>query len=203
MTPCDEFNLHPPTYKTIMTVLSALTPPVNIFAIYCILRKSTSQMGPYKWFLLAYQSTSTAFDFVLTIIVLPVVFFPIPMGYADSAIAQLLSLNTHVALCSVVITAPILTVCIVALFLYRCHVIIPHHHFLKINKKGQTSLITAILLIICTPVILSLVRISPDQMEARKWTLTVSCSFIIESVIKFDLNERSELSMRRVSYKCS
>ncbi|EYC17700.1 hypothetical protein Y032_0030g2221 [Ancylostoma ceylanicum] len=151
MTPCDDFNLHPPIYCTIMSILSVMTLPVNILAIYCITRKSTRQMGPYKWFLLAYQSTSTTFDFSLTIVVLPVVFFPIPMGYADSMIARWLSLRTHVALCTIVITVAVLTTCIVALFLYRLHVVIPHNHFLNFGCRAY---------------------ISPDQSEARKWVLT-------------------------------
>ncbi|EYB82758.1 hypothetical protein Y032_0352g3280 [Ancylostoma ceylanicum] len=171
MTPCDGFNLHPPTYKTIMIILSALTPPVNIFAIYCIIRKSTRQMGSYKWFLLAYQSTSTTFDFSLTTLVLPVVFFPIPMGYADSVIARWLSLSTNTALFTVVMTVVALTTCIVALFMYRLHVIIAHHHFLKFSHRGHALFATAFAFVFCGPVIASLTKASPDQSEARKWVL--------------------------------
>ncbi|KAL6729743.1 hypothetical protein Aduo_000772 [Ancylostoma duodenale] len=196
---CSDFDPDPPTYKTIMSVLSVVTPPVNLFAMFCILRKSPSQMGSYKWFLLAYQSTSTTFDFLLTVLVLPVVFFPIPMGYPDSAIARKLSFSANVALSAIVITVPVLTVCIVVLFLYRCHVIIPQQHVLKVNRKGQNSIITTLLFIFCGPVILSLVWISPDQVDARKSVLAeYSCA---QSVIDAPrLHIYTELSVRPLAY---
>ncbi|EPB75198.1 hypothetical protein ANCCEY_05712 [Ancylostoma ceylanicum] len=39
--------------------------------MYCIIRKSTKQMGSYKWYLLAYQLSSFIFDFVFTVLILP------------------------------------------------------------------------------------------------------------------------------------
>lgn len=141
MIQCDEFDPSPLVYRTFMTSLSVVTPPINIFAIYCIIKKSTKQMSSYKWYLLAYQMASSTFDFVFTVLILPVVFFPIPMGYADSTIARWISLDPHVSLIIFISCIPFLTVTFLSLFVYRCHLIIPQHHFLKINKRGKRSIV--------------------------------------------------------------
>ncbi|KAL6729751.1 hypothetical protein Aduo_000779 [Ancylostoma duodenale] len=168
---CDDFERSPIVYRTFMTTLSIVTPPVNIFALYCIIRKSTKQMSSYKWYLLAYQLTSSIFDFVFTVLILPVVFFPIPMGYADSMVARWISLGSHISLVLFISCVPFLTVTILSLFVYRCHLIIPQHHFLKINKRGHAYISSVLLLIYCVPVAAGLVNILPDQLEAKRWVL--------------------------------
>ncbi|KAL6729750.1 hypothetical protein Aduo_000778 [Ancylostoma duodenale] len=154
-----------------MTTLSIVTPPVNIFALYCIMRKSTKQMSSYKWYLLAYQLTSSIFDFVFTVLILPVVFFPIPMGYADSMVAKWISLGSHISLVLFILCVPFLTVMILSLFVYRCHLIIPQHNFLEINQRGQAYISSVLLFINCVPVAAGLVDISPDQSDAKQWAL--------------------------------
>ncbi|EYC26116.1 hypothetical protein Y032_0011g1569 [Ancylostoma ceylanicum] len=164
-----------------MTVLSFVTLPVNIFAMYCIIRKSTKQMGSYKWYLLAYQLSSFIFDFVFTVLILPMVFFPVPMGYADSTLARWTSLSSHASLIIFVSCFPFLTVTTISLFVYRCHLIIPQHHFLKINREGHVYISSVLLLIYCVPVGAGLVNVSPDQKDAKRWVLEeYSCA---ESVI--------------------
>lgn len=137
MIQCDDFDLHPIVYRAFMTSLSIITPPINIFALYCILRKSSKQMGNYKLYLLAYQLTSSTFDLVFTFLIVPVVFFPIPMGYPDSLIARRISLGAHVSLIIFISSIPFLAVCILSLFSYRCQLIIPRHHFFKTDQKGN------------------------------------------------------------------
>ncbi|CAJ0598546.1 unnamed protein product [Cylicocyclus nassatus] len=51
-------------------------------------------MASYKWWLLTYQLFSTAFDFVYTTLLMPVMLFPTMMAYADSYIARWISLST-------------------------------------------------------------------------------------------------------------
>ncbi|CAJ0592556.1 unnamed protein product [Cylicocyclus nassatus] len=174
MIQCDDFDPHPVVYRSFMASLSIVTPPLNAFAIYCITRKSTKQMGFYKWWLLMYQLSSCVFDFVFTILIVPVVFFPIPMGYADSLLARLISLNGHVALILFISCIPLLTVTCLYLFIYRCYVLLPHYHMLKMNKRGIIITSTTLLLIYCIPTASGLVVILPDQREAREWMLQVS-----------------------------
>ncbi|KAL6729752.1 hypothetical protein Aduo_000780 [Ancylostoma duodenale] len=171
MIQCDDFDLHPMLYRTFMITLSIVTPPVNIFALYCIVRKSSKQMGHYKWYLLAYQLVSCTFDFVFTVLIVPVVFFPIPMGYADSPLARWMSLSSHAALIIFISSVPFLAVSILSLFSYRCQLIIPRHHFLKTSQRGQFYFTIILLAVYSVPVSAGLVNISPNQIEAKQWVL--------------------------------
>ncbi|KAK6728470.1 hypothetical protein RB195_005854 [Necator americanus] len=87
MIGCDDFDPHSELHITFMHALSVLAPPVNLSAIFCIIRKSTKQMGAFKWYLLLYQTANTTIDFIYLTVTLPVIFFPIPMGYTGSWIA--------------------------------------------------------------------------------------------------------------------
>ncbi|XGW08224.1 hypothetical protein V3C99_010937 [Haemonchus contortus] len=154
-----------------MHILSVIAIAFNAFAIYCILFKSTKQMGIYKWYLLAYQLSSTVFDITYMIFTLPVIFFPVPMGYAASWFARMFSISGHTAVQMVVTACLCLVASIVNLFVYRCHVIIPNYHFLKASNNGQiyaTVIIFALHLLSC-PV--GIAGIAPDQVEAKKWCL--------------------------------
>ncbi|ETN73722.1 hypothetical protein NECAME_00811 [Necator americanus] len=93
------------------------------------------------------------------------------MGYPDSTVARWISLDAHTSLIVFVSLVALITVAIVSLFVYRCHVLIPQHHFLKINEKGHIYFSTALLFIYYFPVGAGLVNISPDQAEARQWVL--------------------------------
>ncbi|KAK6037694.1 7TM chemoreceptor [Cooperia oncophora] len=135
MIECDNFDLENGFYLNLMHSLSVIALLINLFAIYCIVCKSTKQMGTYKWYLFAYQIASTAFDLVYTGLTLPVIFFPIPMGYPGAWIAQWLSISSHAAVISVILTCSLLVATILNLFNYRCHLVTPNYHFLKINAK--------------------------------------------------------------------
>ncbi|PIO62801.1 7TM chemoreceptor, partial [Teladorsagia circumcincta] len=145
MIVCDDFDIGSDFYQNLMQVLSFVAVAFNAFAIYCIFYKSPKQMGAYKWYLLIYQLSSTLFDFVYMFFTLPVIFFPVPMGYPASWIAQWLSISGHTAVALVVTTCLCLVASIVMLFVYRCHVIIPAHHVLKVNDNGLGNFALALL----------------------------------------------------------
>ncbi|PIO75068.1 7TM chemoreceptor [Teladorsagia circumcincta] len=169
-------------FVNLMHVLSFIAVAFNAFAIYCILCKSPKQMGAYKWYLLIYQLSSTLFDFVYMFFTLPVIFFPVPMGYPASWIAQWLSISGHTAVALVVTTCLCLVASIVMLFVYRCHIIIPAHHMLKANDNGYIYASVAIFVFHLLSCPVGIAGIAPDQMMAKKWCLEVSiptvCMFV-------------------------
>lgn len=140
MIECEDFDLSPQVYLAIMHSLSIIAIPLNVLAVYCIVYKSTRQMGEYKWYLLCYQLTSTLFDFVYMALTLPVIFFPIPMGYPAAWIAQWLSIGSRISVVLVVPLFASLSATILNLFIYRCHLITPPHHILKLSKHGECIL---------------------------------------------------------------
>ncbi|KAK6057530.1 7TM chemoreceptor [Cooperia oncophora] len=156
-----------------MHVLSFFAIGFNAFAIYCILYKSTKQMGAYKWYLLSYQLCSTAFDIVYMFVTLPVIFFPVPMGYAASWIAQWLSISGHTAVQFVVTLCLCLVGSIVNLFLYRCYVIMPDHHILKSRVNGHVYASVAIFAFHVFSCPVGIAGIAPDQEMAKQWCLEV------------------------------
>ncbi|VDO19635.1 unnamed protein product [Heligmosomoides polygyrus] len=125
-------------YLAIMHSLSIVAIPLNLFSIYCIVYKSTRQMGEYKWYLLASQVASALFDFVYMMLTLPVIFFPIPMGYPAAWIAVWLPISVNTSVVIVIPLLAILAASIVNLFVYRCHVVMPSDHFLKLQNRGKS-----------------------------------------------------------------
>ncbi|VDM79804.1 unnamed protein product [Strongylus vulgaris] len=140
-------------------------------------------MGSYKWWLLAYQLSSSIFDFSFNVIVMPVIFFPIPMGYADSAFANWVTLSADAALFIFAISFVFIAVSTLNLFIYRCHAIIPQGYFLKTDTRGLVINGVVLFLIYFVPVIATLANISPDQDEAKKWALKVR--LVINGVVLF------------------
>ncbi|KAK6048906.1 7TM chemoreceptor [Cooperia oncophora] len=134
MTSCDNVELKNDLYMSVMHSLSIIALFMNLFAFYCIVYKSTRQMGAYKWYLLAYQASSTAFDTVYTGFIIPVIYFPEAMGYPGSWLAVTLSITGHAGVLMVFLTAALLVGCIINLFNYRCHVVTPKHYFVKFGN---------------------------------------------------------------------
>ncbi|KAK6020900.1 7TM chemoreceptor, partial [Ostertagia ostertagi] len=139
MIECDDFDEEIDSYLNIMHSLCISALFMNLFALYCIVFKSTKQMGAYKWYLLAYQMVSTVFDIVYTGVTLPVIFFPITMGYPAGWIAHWLSISTYASIIMVVLICSLLAASILNLFHYRCHLVTPTRHFLKSIDNGENS----------------------------------------------------------------
>ncbi|KAK6035661.1 7TM chemoreceptor [Cooperia oncophora] len=144
---------------------------MNLFAFYCIVYKSTRQMGAYKWYLLAYQASSTAFDTVYTGFIIPVIYFPEAMGYPGSWLAVTLSITGHAGVIMVFLTAALLVGCILNLFNYRCHVVTPNHYFFKIGNNGHIYTSSAISLTYFISLAAGLIDILPDQEERKIWAV--------------------------------
>ncbi|KAK6056811.1 7TM chemoreceptor [Cooperia oncophora] len=156
-------------YLIFMHSLSVVAVPLNVLSIFCILYKSTKQMGSYKWYLLIYQLTSTVFDFIYLALTLPIIFFPIPMGYPASWIAPWISITSHLSVLLVVYIGSFFAATIVSLFIYRCHVVTPTLHFSRINNHGHVYKNAILFPSFAIPVLITSFDILPDQVEARTW----------------------------------
>ncbi|VDO23285.1 unnamed protein product [Haemonchus placei] len=133
MIECEDFDLSTGFYLVFMHSLSVVAVPLNLLSFYCILTKSPQQMAAYKWYLLIYQIISTVFDSVYLVFTLPIIFFPIPMGYPASWTIPWIPITTHMSVLLVIYIGSLFGATIVSLFMYRCHVITPARHFSKIS----------------------------------------------------------------------
>ena len=66
MEPCPPIRTEFPFYVVLQRVLSCISIPVNILAIYCIIWKSTKAMSTYRWHLLWHQILTGAVDFLVS-----------------------------------------------------------------------------------------------------------------------------------------
>ncbi|RCN30224.1 7TM chemoreceptor [Ancylostoma caninum] len=183
MTECVNLDASPRAYIISMNVMSFLSPIVNLFTIFCILCKSTKPMSAFKWYLLIYQVTSSIFDFMYTTVTLPVIFFPLPMGFTASWMAEWFSITVHTTFIIVIPSFPCVATCIFGLFAYRIHLIIPHNHFLKISENGHIHATVVFFFVYTTPTIIALVNSSPDQSSARQLVLSVGRFNVYETTI--------------------
>ncbi|EYB82757.1 hypothetical protein Y032_0352g3279 [Ancylostoma ceylanicum] len=188
MIKCDDFDAYPRIYLTFMYTLSILAPPVNLFAVFCIICKSTNQMGAFKWYLLLYQTMSSTSNFLYTTVTLPVVFFPLPMCYTGSWIAGLLDMSVHTAVILVIPFGTIHVSCTFCLFAYRIHLILPHNHFLRLKGNGHVYASVAFFAVYSVPTIAALIDSSPDQNAAKRWILSeYSCAASVINVSRLHI----------------
>ncbi|VDL71058.1 unnamed protein product [Nippostrongylus brasiliensis] len=166
---CRELDLKPQIYIHAMGALSIITIPINMLALYCIVRKSPKQMDIYKWYLFTYQSISTAFDWAYTILLLPVLFYPVPMGHTAAWLAEIFSIPTYGGFCFCASILGCLAAIILNLFGYRLNVIVPRAHALSLSKLGHAymSVAVATFCIIC--VAIALIDTTADQADALSW----------------------------------
>lgn len=135
MIECEKLDQHPIYYIRALNVLSFVGPLSNILAMYCVVscpdRFSVSyraNMFMHQLFLMGYD---TAFSFVS----IPVIFFPMPMGYSAGvgAIGQELS-ALFIILTFICIN--LIFVAFVGIHLSRIQMVLPQPHVLKISTKG-------------------------------------------------------------------
>ncbi|KAK5965624.1 7TM chemoreceptor [Trichostrongylus colubriformis] len=74
-------GVEPRIYITVMQVLSAITLPVDLFGVYCIITKTPPTMKQYSRLLLLYQISATASDTWMNMMSIPVLLHPFPIFY--------------------------------------------------------------------------------------------------------------------------
>ncbi|KAK5965623.1 7TM chemoreceptor [Trichostrongylus colubriformis] len=125
----------PKGYITSMYVLSAITLPVDLFGVYCIIAKSPSIMKDYSRLLLVYQICATVTDTWTNLLFIPIAFLPFPIVYH----AGILFSRTEIHYSYVFITwlCMIITTMgsVVQLFIFRWQAMLMKDHLLRLNKK--------------------------------------------------------------------
>ncbi|WKX94351.1 hypothetical protein Q1695_011535 [Nippostrongylus brasiliensis] len=109
------------------------------------------------------------FDWAYTILLLPVLFFPVPMGHTAAWLAEIFSIPTYGGFCFCASILGCLAAIILNLFGYRLNVIVPKAHVLSLTKLGHAymSVAVAAFCIIC--VAIALIDTTADQADAISW----------------------------------
>ncbi|KAK6039634.1 7TM chemoreceptor [Cooperia oncophora] len=127
-------------------------------------------MSAYKWYLFANQVVSALFDFVYTAVTLPVIFFPVPMGYPAGIFAQWFSISCHASIIMVVIICSWLSATTLNLFNYRRSLVTPAYRYLScFGDHGHIYASIAIVAINFIPCTIGVLDILPNQEDARRW----------------------------------
>ncbi|VDO93708.1 unnamed protein product [Heligmosomoides polygyrus] len=130
-----HFDERPVAYITSMRVLSAISLPVNLFGIYCIVYKSPPFMKEYSRLLLIYQILSTLCDSWANLVYIPITFFPFPIIYHVGLLLPHVSMPyayMHIVwLCLVVTTMG----AVAQLFMFRWQHMLTANHPLKLRKR--------------------------------------------------------------------
>ncbi|XGW32818.1 hypothetical protein V3C99_017380 [Haemonchus contortus] len=130
-----HLEVDPKGYITSMFVLSAITLPVDLFGVYCIVKKSPPIMKEYSRFLLIYQICATVTDTWTNLLFIPIAFLPFPIVYH----AGLFFSRTDISYSYFFITWLCLIVTtmgsVVQLFIFRWQAMLMKDHVLRLNKK--------------------------------------------------------------------
>ncbi|VDO58730.1 unnamed protein product [Haemonchus placei] len=125
----------PEAFFTTMHILSAITLPVDLFGVYCIVKKSPPFMKDYSRLLLVYQICATVTDTFTNMLFIPVAFFPFPVVYHAGVLFSYRYLKYSYMfitwLCLVVTTMG----AIVQLFVFRWQSLLMNDHPLRLDKK--------------------------------------------------------------------
>ncbi|XGW32816.1 hypothetical protein V3C99_017379 [Haemonchus contortus] len=125
----------PEAFFTTMHILSAITLPVDLFGVYCIVKKSPPFMKDYSRLLLIYQICATVTDTFTNMLFIPVAFFPFPVVYHAGVLFSYRYLKYSYMfitwLCLMVTTMD----AIVQLFVFRWQSLLMNDHPLRLDKK--------------------------------------------------------------------
>ncbi|WKX94355.1 hypothetical protein Q1695_011537 [Nippostrongylus brasiliensis] len=154
-------------------------------------------MDVHKWYLFTCQLFSTVFDVAYTMFFLPVLFFPVPMGYTASRLSDALSISAFGGFCVSAAILGCLSAMIFNLFTYRLNVVLPQAHVLSLSKLGHIYLSVGVATFCLICVAVALIGTSADQTEAKLWAAEkYSCAepaFSIPRLYIFELT-----NMKRV-----
>ncbi|WKX94354.1 hypothetical protein Q1695_011536 [Nippostrongylus brasiliensis] len=131
-------------------------------------------MDVYKWYLFSCQLFSTVFDVAYTLFFLPVLFFPVPMGYTASRLSDALSISAFGGFCVSAAILGCLSAIILNLFTYRLNVVLPKAHVLSLSKLGHMYLSVGVATFCLICVAVALIGTSVNQAEAKLWAAEAS-----------------------------
>ncbi|KAK5965621.1 7TM chemoreceptor [Trichostrongylus colubriformis] len=130
-----HLQAEPKIFFTTMYILSAITLPVDLFGIYCIIWKSPPIMKDYSRLLLIYQICVTVTDTWTNLMFIPVAFFPFPVVYHAGLLFSRRYLKYSYMfitwLCFMVTTMG----AVVQLFAFRWQSLLMSNHPLRLDKK--------------------------------------------------------------------
>ncbi|PIO73382.1 7TM chemoreceptor [Teladorsagia circumcincta] len=174
-------HLHPEpkAYFTTMYVLSAMTLPVDLFGVYCIVAKTPQVMKDYSRLLLLYQICATVTDTWTNLMFIPVAFFPFPIVYhAGLVFSQRYLKYSYMFitwLCFLVTTMG----AVVQLFVFRWQSLLMNDHPLRLEKKWIHAICITVFIIFNSAVVIAGFTM-PNRRDELRPTYTQDYSCIAE-----------------------
>ncbi|PAV75985.1 hypothetical protein WR25_00398 [Diploscapter pachys] len=123
-----------PKYILTEHVLSVLTTCVNITATYCLLYRSPSFMGKFRYVLLYHLLASTICDLFLSLGTIPVIMIPFMVGYSIGVL-QFVD-PYYLAVMGFGLVGLVVST-IVLLFAYRHYQLLPSFHKHQLSKRNK------------------------------------------------------------------
>lgn len=116
-------------------MMSILGPIPTLVTLFCILTCPAGMNLQYRINIFVYQSWTLLFDVVFSFIAIPVLFFPMTMGYLAGA-AKNFNGSLYPLTVFLVLNGAAVAVAILAMLFTRYYVVLPDAHLLKVHTKG-------------------------------------------------------------------
>ncbi|EYC10743.1 hypothetical protein Y032_0054g2528 [Ancylostoma ceylanicum] len=131
----DMIDPNPSSYIIAMKIISIFSPVPTLVALFCIITCPARMESQYRINLLLYQIWSLLFDFVFSLCVTPVLFYPMTMGYL-AGIGRNFNGSLYPLTVFIFLNIALIGVAVLNMLLTRYYAIIPAEHFLRKHSKG-------------------------------------------------------------------
>ncbi|EYC04355.1 hypothetical protein Y032_0088g2157 [Ancylostoma ceylanicum] len=140
MIVCDTIDPNPSSYIIAMKIISIFSPIPTLVALFCIITCPARMGSQYRINLLLYQIWSLLFDFVFSLCVTPVLFYPMTMGYL-AGIGRNFNGSLYPLTVFIFLNIALIGVAVLNMLLTRYYAIIPAEHFLRKHSKAYIILV--------------------------------------------------------------
>ncbi|CAJ0950787.1 unnamed protein product, partial [Mesorhabditis belari] len=159
------FNQRPEFYLQMTKSVASLGVAVNLFGLYIILYKSPTHFKTYKWHLANHQIWSLLLDLFAGLMITPVFFFPMPVGYPTGLLSHALPPEILMLIATSLLFLTLSS--IFHLLFYRWQMVVPQGHPMKFSRTFKGFFLIGVYAFFLVPHLVLFPQTIQNQTEAK------------------------------------
>ncbi|CAD6187062.1 unnamed protein product [Caenorhabditis auriculariae] len=161
--------------RSVEIALAFLFLPLSLTSLYCILFKSSKSMRTYRWYQLNYQIWVLIWDFLFSICITPIFYFPATAG-CSIGFFQSVGISPKIQLLCSYFAFGNMIVALVLLFMYRHYCVLPGYIRIRIQKSTYFLYWLAVCILFSGALVGLFLNIPTNQVEAQVFVVkSIGC----------------------------